>query len=377
MLKLRGFTKMQMAASRNWDGQRGFTLVELMIGLAVTVVVVAAGFTVLTTTQKATHANDQVANTQQSARIAMDLLSRDIKQAGYGMIGPVGACGSAIMPGDNDPTGPDKGPDQITLVVPVGNSVTPNAWTLQTAVGPGFNQIQLTSTAAVNNMVSQGMVANSLISVGGGATGTVTTTSTDKINLNPIPAPLSFGVGTPVYLLQCIRYQIGATAAACGNGLWPCLLRGPVGGALVPIVDGIEDIQFAYACDGCVATVNGGVQDGIIDDQGGAGGSFGPEDFLTNSTWSIGSLSPDKIRFVQVTIVARQSLAVTGQNSADEGFGELVRPGSPTAAPVPVSDHDPNSGVFIAGDYAALNPSYTQYRRRILSRTIQTRNIGL
>ena len=145
----------------------------------------------------------------------------------------------------------------------------------------------------------------------------------------------------------------------------------------MPIVDGIEDIQFGYACDGCVATVNGGVQDGIIDDQGGTGGNFGPEDFVTNSTWGVGSVSPDKIRLVQVTIVARQSLAVTGQNSADEGFGELVRSGSPTAAPVQISDHNPSAGVFTAGDYAALNPPYIQYRRRVLSRTIQTRNIGL
>ena len=119
MFRLRRFREVELLASRLWVRQCGFTLVELMIGLSVTVVVVAAGFTVLTTTQRATRANDQVANTQQSARIAMDLISRDIKLAGFGMIGRAGACGNAIVPGDNDPTGPDKGPDQISLVVPV------------------------------------------------------------------------------------------------------------------------------------------------------------------------------------------------------------------------------------------------------------------
>jgi type IV pilus assembly protein PilW len=353
------------------------TLIELMIAVAVTLVVTAGGFAVLTTTQKATRANDQVANTQQSIRIAMDLISRDIKLAGFGMIGPVGACNSPIMPGDNDPTGSDKGPDQISMVIPLGNSVVPNAWTLQAAVGPGFNQILLPSTTAVNNMVSQGMVANSVISIGGGATATVVSTTADKINVNQIPAPLSFGTGTPVYLLQCIRYQIGSTSAACGNGMWPCLLRGPVGGVLLPIVDGIEDIQFAYACDGCVATVNAGAPDGIIDDQAAPVGTFGPEDFITNSTWNTGMLTPDKIRLVQVTIVARQSLAVTGRSSADEGLGELARAGSPTTGPVQISDHNPTAGVFAAGDYGGLNPSYLQYRRRVLSRTIEARNIGL
>lgn len=369
--------EMRTQESNGCSGQRGVTLIELMVGLVVTLLIVGAGFTVLTTTQKATHANDQVANTQQSARVAMDLISRDIKLAGFGMTGPVGACNSALVPADNDPTGADKGPDQISLVVPLGNSVAPNAWTLLAAVGPGFNQIQLPSAAAVNNMVSQGMVANSMISIGGSATGTVTGTSADRININALPAPFFFGAGTPVYILQCMRYQIGATAAACGNGLWPCLLRGPVGGVLVPIADGIEDIQFAYGCDGCVATINLGAPNGIIDDQGGVGGTFGVEDFVTDSTWSGGSLTPDKIRLVQVTIVARQSLGVTGQNPADEGFGEVRSAGSLTAGPIQVSDHNPNAGVFTAGDYAGLLPPYTQYRRRVLTRTIETRNIGL
>ena len=40
--------------------------------------------------------------------------------------------------------------------------------------------------------------------------------------------------------------------------------------------------------------VNGGVQDGIIDDQGGATGSFGPEDFVTDGTWGVGSVNPDR-----------------------------------------------------------------------------------
>ena len=284
--------EMRTQESNGCYGQRGVTLIELMVGLVVTLLIVGAGFTVLTTTQKATHANDQVANTQQSVRVAMDLISRDIKLAGFGMTGPVGACNSALVPADNDPTGADKGPDQISLVVPVGNSIAPNAWTLLATVGPGFNQIQLPSAAAVNNMVSQGMVANSMISIGGSATGTVTGTSADRININALPAPFFFGAGTPVYILQCMRYQIGATAAACGNGLWPCLLRGPVGGVLVPIADGIEDIQFAYGCDGCVATINLGAPNGIIDDQGGVGGTFGEEDFVTDSTWSGGSLNP-------------------------------------------------------------------------------------
>ena len=105
--------------------EQGMSLIELMVGMFVALVVVAAAFTVLTTTQKSTQANDQTVETQQNVRIAMDLLSRDIKHAGFGMTGPVGACTTAIVPLDHTPAGADTGPDTIRLLVPIGTSIAP------------------------------------------------------------------------------------------------------------------------------------------------------------------------------------------------------------------------------------------------------------
>ena len=113
------------------------------------------------------------------------------------------------------------------------------------------------------------------------------------------------------------------------------------------IADEIEDIQFAYACDGCVTGINSGVPDDIIDNQGGASG-FDQADFLTNTTWTTAPLTADKIRFVQVTVVGRQ-------RSSDQGFGESNRMSVQSSA-LQVSDHLHSDGVFVAGDYAALNP---------------------
>ena len=48
----------------------------------------------------------------------MELLSHDIKMAGYGMTGPVLNCPTAIVPADNTVGGPDTGPDSISLVIP-------------------------------------------------------------------------------------------------------------------------------------------------------------------------------------------------------------------------------------------------------------------
>lgn len=344
--------------------EQGVTLIELMVGIVVALVVVVAAFTILTTSQKSTQANDQTVETQQNVRIAMDLLSRDIKHAGFGWTGPVGACTTAITPLDHTPAGADTGPDSVRLLVPIGTSIAP-AWTLASAVGgtatTGFNSVTLTS-GAVANMTTEagGSLTGAVVSIAGVATTTVTAVAGNTISFAPIPPPVAFPAGMPVYLLQCVTYSIGTTTAACA-GTSPCLLRNGVS-----VADGIEDIQFAYACDGCNTAVNGGIADRVIDDQGGAAG-FDQADFVSNNAWSAAPLTPDTIRLVQVTVVARQT---TGDQGLGEGKGAMTL--SPTA--LQMSDHNHGAGLFVAGDYAGLNPAYSNYRRRVVTRTVETRN---
>jgi type IV pilus assembly protein PilW len=367
--------------SRVYEEERGVTLVELMAGIVVTLVVVAAGFTALNTTNKAARANDQTVDTQQNVRVAMEVIARDIKLAGFGMTGQVGACAlagapQAIVPADNSPGGADAGPDSISLVVPTTSEIAP-LWTLANTVGPGFNQITL-QAGAVANMVAAGLnpaqPTTAQISINGTVTATVATISGDTLTLSTaIAPPATFLAGTPVYLLQCVTYQVirpPDNNAVCGGNA-PCLVRG-ITAALncnvaaspcAPITDGIEDIQFAYACDGCNASVNGGVADGVVDDQN-ASGTFDQADFITNSSWTLAPLTPDKIRLVQVNVVARQTVA-------DQGLGEGRTAMTATAAPLVISDHNH------AADATYDPATYPQFRRRVLTRTVQTRNVGL
>ena len=367
----------QTRMSRSWEcrealhartSEQGITLIELMAGLFVATLVVAGAYTVLTTSQKATRSNDQVVETQQNVRTAMDLLSRDIKHAGFGWTGPVAGpgattCATPIVPIDNTPAGNDTGPDTIRLAVPIGSSIAP-AWTLASAVGGSNTNIpQITLPAgAVANMATEagGSLVGAVVTIAGAATATVASVGGNTLNFPPIPPPAAFPAGMPVYLLQCVTYSIGTTAAACGTGS-PCLLRNGVS-----IADGIEDIQFAYACDGCVATVNGGVEDRIIDNQGGAAG-FDQADFITNNAWTTSPMTADKIRLVQITVVARQT-------AADQGISERQMAATFSPAPLQVSDHNHALGLFAAGDFGTLNPPYTQFRRRTLTRTVETRN---
>lgn len=347
-------------------GEAGFTLIELMIGVAVAVVVMAAAFTILTTTSKSLQANERIVDTQQNLRVAMELLVRDLKLAGFGNPGvPIGACTNVIVPADQTPTGPDSGPDSVQLLVPTTRATGANRWTLKNpTTTAGTNQITL-QPGAVADMVTSGLANASYVSIGGSATAQVTAYDASASTINvAIPPPLWFQVEDPIYLLQCIRYRV-VSAPDPGNlcgGVTPCLTRGVAGVVAGPnaeaaIAEGIEDLQLAYACDGCVTAINGGIPDRVIDDQPPLNNIFDQLDFLSNVSWTVAPLTPDKIQLVQVALVARQS-------KNDQGFGETSRAfvGSRTIA-VPGGDH--------------TLPADSNHRRRVLVRTVETRNVGL
>ncbi|BFU94457.1 MAG: putative Type IV pilus assembly protein PilW [Nitrospira sp.] len=363
--------------------QHGITLVELMIALAVTSIIVTAGFTVLTTTDKSTKANEQAAGTQQNARLAMELIARDVKLAGFRMPlspnvpvgGTAGNCAAggtslAVRPVDKVPTPSalpnDDGPDTLSLVIPRTNP----GWTLSQAVpvapASSFTSITL-NAAAVSEMQAEGMVngTGAYVSIGGVVTAQVSTSSGSAVNLSSgFNLPVTFPVGTQVYLLQCVTYSIGQDSTACITS-GPCLLRTVDTGTASPptanIVDGIEDIQFALACDGCNAAIKTGVPDGVIDDWN-TNNTFDVGDWQTNRVWTPLTFDPATIRMVQVNVVARQSVR-------DQGLGEAQQAGVLTAGPLTISDHIHSS------DPGYVPSTYQQFRRRQLTRTVDARNV--
>lgn len=330
---------------------QGLTLVELMFGIVISMIVVGAGYTVMTGSQKASTVNDQTTQMQQNVRVAMDLLTQDLKMAGFGMTAPVGACNFAVVPGDNTAGGPDTGPDSVSVVVPMTSTINP-LWSLAVQVtgAPTANTLTLQG-GAVAAMAASGFGAAPFalpqpISIGGTVSATVTGSGGDALTLSsPIAAPAVFPVDTQIFWLQCITYDISTVAANCG-GTAPCLRRGGVA-----IADGIEDLQLAYACDGCF----GAVADGIVDDQN-ASNTFDTADFISNSTWTLAPVTPDTIRMVRLNIVARQLRSDPDWTSTQ---------------PIVVEDHNPTS------DAGYDAQTYAKMRRRLLTRTIQLRNLGL
>ena len=132
----------------------------------------------------------------------------------------------------------------------------------------------------------------------------------------------------------------------------------------VAIAEGIEDLQLSYACDGCNAAVNSGVADRVVDDQGAIDNVFGAGDFASNNNWVLTPMTPDAIRLVLVSIVARET-------RIGQGFGEGNSVMTNTSGPMIVQDHDPSA------DPGYDASTYQQFRRRLVTRTIEVRNIGL
>jgi type IV pilus assembly protein PilW len=366
-------------ASIGIRGHSGFTMIEVMVGAVLSLIVVAAALALLMVSQKTTIISGQVAATQQNSRSAMELLARDLRLASYSYVAndpsapTIGACSITtgamtipvgLRPNDQNPVGADTGPDGISMVVPLLNDVVA-PWALSAAVGgtgPGpipFNTVPL-SAAVIADMVSQGLAVGSVVSISGADARTVQAVNATSLTLSA-NYEAKFPAGAPVYLLQCVTYAISTAPAVCGPGSATCLTRNGVA-----IVDGVEDIQFSYGCDGCNANPpNPALPDGVVDQQTGGGLSVsGPSssDFVTNSPWNVTPMTPDKIKQVRLTIVARQQ-------QTDGGFGEVNASGVNTSGPVIVSDHNPSA------DPGYNASTYSKLRRRVVTKIVQPRNL--
>lgn len=91
--------------------QRGLTLIELTVTLAISFIVVGAVYHAFTSQQKTYTIQDQIAEAQQSARVAMNILMRDFRMAGHGK-----PDGEVVIAGEKYSHSIDVSSDSIVLV---------------------------------------------------------------------------------------------------------------------------------------------------------------------------------------------------------------------------------------------------------------------
>jgi prepilin-type N-terminal cleavage/methylation domain-containing protein len=103
------------------QGQRGFTLIEVLIAVAVFGVATVYVMQTFTNQHKAYAVIDQVSEAQQNGRVVTDLIERDLRHAGYMVPAGAGVCGAdstvapdALFVSDSDAILPI---DQLPLVL--------------------------------------------------------------------------------------------------------------------------------------------------------------------------------------------------------------------------------------------------------------------
>ncbi len=246
------------------NSQYGFSIVELMIAILITVLVMAGVYTTFVVQQRSFTSQDQVSETQGSSKIAFDMIVNDIRNAGYGY--PEGE--SPLINGFkgavtiNDPSLSPPGPngsDFLTLIggfrdiatvgVPAGQDTVETGQT-DTSGNP-YLDVCYTGTTKFNTTTRKyisidGVTYAEITSIESGKA--VNCTDTERLILDR-PVDKAFPEGRPVYLIEDVTYRLTSADGISCDKKKPgeCFLQRVNSGAgtVVTIASDIEDLQFA------------------------------------------------------------------------------------------------------------------------------------
>jgi type IV pilus assembly protein PilW len=318
--------------------QRGFTIIELLIAIMLSLAALAAGYTIFSGSGRAVAAQTQESRMQDNARMAMDVLARNFRRVGllirtgnYPLATTIPGIGS-IGTGTNSENlklihlNRNDGPDDVTLAG--GNP----GWqtTLSFSAPKGANMIIVNdaSQITVGSLIGIGYLDSAVVL---GVAGTVITLDTavpsgatdmDFTGVRNVNGTLTNKTPLSVIGIGSARFNIGMD-----NGI-PILFQNGQ-----PLAEGIEDLQIEYGIDAN--------QDKIIQP----------------NEWTSTPDAPDMrrlIRLVRITIVARADY----DDPALRGAARMVPP----------------DGRLFYGDRPAWQTS-DGFRRLVLTRIVKCRNM--
>lgn len=333
--------------------REGFTLIEIMVSLAISGIVLAGVYSVYKMQHKSYVVQEQVANMQQSERIALQMIARDIRFAGLGLSCSEGGIiltedfnGNGVLNGGEDINGNGvlntfgnglgyDGSDTIALayytfspdnrnggVAKTAENFNTASATFQVDDAAGFsdeNGENLIMIYETNDPCHYAIVKATNVDI---PSATITHAAGKAIENLPNGAGSGFSSGDRVKRVNTAG-EGGIITYAINDSY--VLTRSINGGTGQPLADNIEDMQIAYGFD---KDNNGAVEAWVHSPAG--------EDM-------------SRLREIRATMVAR-----TIRNDPEWKAG--ARP--------QVEDHNP-----------ATTAAEAQYRRRILRSTIKLRNI--
>lgn len=239
---------------------KGFTLLELLIATVIAVVISAAGYTFFTNTFNFSVVHSRNIEMQRETRIAIDLISREIRTAGFGVrnplasneVHPAATASPIITAGNNvdpDPSGVASQLDRIALwggFQQIGTLTCAAPPCTNPVAAEGANQVLVQPTAGTDP--TNPTVVGATITLEGFYVGTVAAIAGPNGNgayTLTLGSPLNrdYSQNNSVLRLQQIVYSV----AVPGGETEPVLFRSDDG--VLPgqrVASGIEDLQFAY-----------------------------------------------------------------------------------------------------------------------------------
>ncbi len=231
---------------------KGITLIELLVALVISAILVGAIYRTFIGQQKTYTVQEQVVDTQQNVRAAINRMIGEVRMAGFGhfetlLPAPYGSGAGITIGGRtyNDIVNPD---------IPAANAVTilcgvsfyfingGNREIVSIAAVPASDQVTVNSLTDSQGNVLFNTGDRKYVSIGGVESyiiKTIAGTTLTLVKSDNTPANFTYGhqVGTPVYGIRAVTYQV--------NGL--ALLRDEnMGAGGQPVADNIENLQFVY-----------------------------------------------------------------------------------------------------------------------------------
>jgi prepilin-type N-terminal cleavage/methylation domain-containing protein len=203
--------------------KRGVTLIELLIALVLSSILTAALYRVFIGQHKTYTVQDQVADMQQNARIAIGQMTREIRMAGYGgnllaVFGNINGFTDIITPANNSIT--------FLLADQVG--------ALKQTTTKGLNQLKVTNASVFNTDKKKFLCLNGLSNYLIQSIVTDTITLTTSLSEDHV-------INEPVYLVKAITYSLGLS-----GGKTVLRINENTGGGAQPVAENIESLEFTY-----------------------------------------------------------------------------------------------------------------------------------